>query len=1546
VTIEPVGHFGGWFASVAVAPAGGDYVYLGEGGGFTVLDVSVVSSPRQVGSLPLPGPDVSGIAIVGTTAYLVNGRGLHVVDLSDPVHPTLLGTCDTTGSAWRVHISGSYAYLAAGTGGLLVVDVSEPAAPLEVGSYDTSGRASDVHVIGNTAYVADGWGGGLLTLDVTDPTSPSRLGSYDTPGSAMAIHVVGNAATGPESAPEATDGASSGMVIAYVADSNGGLQILDVSNPASPSPLSSYATGDARDVQVVGTIAYVGDCSNGLVTVDVSDPSNPTPIGSSNSEWCGERVAVSGDHAYVGEGERGLFILDVSNPASPVELGIYERPSAIMDAFVGNATALTSSSLPASKTEGSYGYITGMDRLWVVGMDDPANPDVLGYCDLQASSWENNALFVSTDAGTGDTLVFVAEPGYGMEIFNVSDPLTPTLSGQYPVADATTNDVFVVGNYAYVATSNGSDGWLRIVDVSDPTSPTQVVSYATPGDARRVSVENSIAYVVDGAAGLRLIDVSSPAAPVELGHVDPPTGAQTDAVFVDGDRAYMGSNETSSETSACWFQVVDVSNPASPTVLDSYQAAGRLEDIEIYEGHAYLGVSGGSFWVLSLTSLIRVAVYYMPCAYDVYVYYSNGTLYVFVLSHSYGWWILIIDIQPPGPTATPTNSPTVTNTPTATNTPTITLTPTSTSTPTLTPTPSQTPLGWVCCDLPNGCGMTTLAGCQRAGGVPHQGAICAKPDPNEYARCITPVPVASVSPTLEGSPTPTTTPAASPTPTNTPGPSPTPSVTPTSSLTPEPTATSTPDASPPTVRLVCDYERYFLKDVSCRNCYRAIVEWNGPPGYLDWWHNDLQRRLDYEPFEICYDMGYNFRADLYGGNNTIRVIAVNGDGLSSEPAMLHPMVFPLPAWARLLLNGPWGVRHLGRFVLYSLEIRYPSPAFKAQTTLPSWVPVVGGRWGLQETQARVAIKAKSDGSGSGKLYGQTGIDLGSKGGRSKSVAGFASGKANVRLQPGAGFDVTKAAFTLGIKGTVKDKTGPADMYPGLRAAEDWWFVGWLIKRFNNAITLETTLEPSVALTLFWKAVNEQLQFDRGEGTSAVKIEAAASLKLWDKLKATLYGGGIPRITFQAPAAPSYLKEIGMRLYFGLKLVLWKLEYRFQRGINCRYPPGTCGSSSAQALATGEGVAWQLVPRDYVTDSYATFTANSSAARLRRKLTAPYVTEETEIVRGVFPLAEPVMAMRGDGQQLLLWVHDDPAKPNGQGEEITFSHWDGARWSAVAGITDDNNEDFAPQVAFDGSGQAVAVWERSKIVHPITPTLDITLTQSMEIAYSVWDGSGWSAHALLTDNSVMDHGPSLARGQDGKVMALWRTNSGETLVGDEANPDTLSYAVWDGAAWSAPAAAVANLTGTLGLSLAYHGPQAAIVLSRDTDGDLTTVGDSELFYAEWDGADWGALIQLTDDEVADATPQIVYDNAGQVNVIWLKGEELVFLAGGWAGTPEPLWPEGSMIFANYELANDSDDNLALIYQGLSDDGPDIYYTVYDEANGLWGLPQQLTQDLPL
>ena len=118
------------------------------------------------------------------------------------------------------------------------------------------------------------------------------MGSYDTPGEALSVTVSNN--------------------IAYVADKESGLQIIDVSNPQNPFLLGSYDTpGYALSVFVSNNIAYVTDDYAGLLIIDVSNPQNPAFLGSYDTPDWAESVTVSNNIAYVAAWDAGLQIIDV-----------------------------------------------------------------------------------------------------------------------------------------------------------------------------------------------------------------------------------------------------------------------------------------------------------------------------------------------------------------------------------------------------------------------------------------------------------------------------------------------------------------------------------------------------------------------------------------------------------------------------------------------------------------------------------------------------------------------------------------------------------------------------------------------------------------------------------------------------------------------------------------------------------------------------------------------------------------------------------------------------------------------------------------------------------------------------------------------------------------------------------------------------------------------------------------------------------------------------------------------------------------------------------
>jgi len=84
--------------------------------------------------------------------------------------------------------------------------------------------------------------------------------------------------------------------------------------------------------------------------------------------------------------------------------------------------------------------------------------------------------------------------------------------------------------------ADGRDG-LRIIDVSDPSNPSEIGFYDTDDYAYGVFVTGSYAYMADRRDGLRIIDISDPTAPTEVGFFD--TGDLAYDVYVSDNYVYI-----------------------------------------------------------------------------------------------------------------------------------------------------------------------------------------------------------------------------------------------------------------------------------------------------------------------------------------------------------------------------------------------------------------------------------------------------------------------------------------------------------------------------------------------------------------------------------------------------------------------------------------------------------------------------------------------------------------------------------------------------------------------------------------------------------------------------------------------------------------------------------------------------------------------------------------------------------------------------------------------------------------------------------------------
>jgi hypothetical protein len=103
----------------------------------------------------------------------------------------------------------------------------------------------------------------------------------------------------------------------------------------------------------------------------------------------------------------------------------------------------------------------------------------------------------------------VADGLRGLKIMDVSNPASPSLAGSLDTLGFASK-VAVSGDFAFVA-----GGELKIVDVSDPTSPSLVGRLTPPGGSSDVAASGYLAFVASGSRGLQIVRPNPPLADLE-----------------------------------------------------------------------------------------------------------------------------------------------------------------------------------------------------------------------------------------------------------------------------------------------------------------------------------------------------------------------------------------------------------------------------------------------------------------------------------------------------------------------------------------------------------------------------------------------------------------------------------------------------------------------------------------------------------------------------------------------------------------------------------------------------------------------------------------------------------------------------------------------------------------------------------------------------------------------------------------------------------------------------------------------------------------------
>ena len=512
------------------------FVASSHGDGVQIIDVTNPAAPTAVAAI---SDGVNGFteldAVTDIVLYEIGNHtyafvtswdddGVQIIDVTNPAAPTAVaaisdgvnGFTELDASAGiTVSPIGNHTY-AFVTGfyddGVQIIDVTNPAAPTAVAAisdgvngFTELDGATDItlHVIGNRTYafVACWESASIQIIDVTNPAAPvlTKTVSDNTGGFAALDAANGVAVT-------KIHGHTYAVVASY---SDDGVQIINITNPASPTPTAAVTDNvggfteldGAHEVAITKmsdqTYAIVASWDDdGVQIINITNPASPTPTAAVTDNVGGfteldgaEALAIAkmSDQTYAivaGAVDDGIQIINITNPASPT-------PTAAVTDNVGGFSELDAANgvAVANVAGKTYAVVVSHhdDGVQIINITNPASPtptaavtdNVGGFTELDGAEG------VAVVELSGRTYAIVASAGDdGVQIINITNPASPTptaavtdnVNGFVELDVARNVAVIVISGHTYALVASSHDDGVQVLDITDPESPIPAAS--------------------------------------------------------------------------------------------------------------------------------------------------------------------------------------------------------------------------------------------------------------------------------------------------------------------------------------------------------------------------------------------------------------------------------------------------------------------------------------------------------------------------------------------------------------------------------------------------------------------------------------------------------------------------------------------------------------------------------------------------------------------------------------------------------------------------------------------------------------------------------------------------------------------------------------------------------------------------------------------------------------------------------------------------------------------------------------------------------------
>lgn len=318
---------------------------------------------------------------------------------------------------------------------------------------------------------------------------------------------------------------------------------------------------------------------------------------------------------------------------------------------------------------------------------------------------------------------------------------------------------------------------------------------------------------------------------------------------------------------------------------------------------------------------------------------------------------------------------------------------------------------------------------------------------------------------------------------------------------------------------------------------------------------------------------------------------------------------------------------------------------------------------------------------------------------------------------------------------------------------------------------------------------------------------------------------------------------------------------------------------------------------------------------------------SELRNNVYENANAKIVTCGD-ITLASWVEEDSTRDNFNRLKLVYSVYDrlAETWSEPKAVYDDGHMDASPNLAIDGSDIYV-VWQKFTKTFNDENSLEVSdVLECAEIYTAKYDSANdefVSATRITNDNSY-DYAPSVTV-KNGTANVFYATNPANTLVSSDNNKITKVVS-------GNKTVLKSGLATVNGIDSAVVGNDVQVAYSTDTDGDIETTNDINVFY----GSSAFAEVPAISDIVSNAVMNFTYANIDGTNkLIYTDGYNIYYEKNGEA---TPVLEDSTTISGRISAVSDGT-STNVFWTAKTEAGNEIYTAAYE--NGSWSNAVALT-----